>query len=248
MNILLTSDFNGTLELIEETLGSIENIFASTDNILAAIVAILGVLAAAFSGVVGIVGAIGSFAVTAFLTIVGGLLLLIEYLIPAICLFRMGRKEGYKYAWLAFIPILQTYVEFTIPRQRFKFLFIDTKKREIIAIIFIVAGYVGGTLLQFISLLIDAVVPFGGVLLTTIIEMAFWIFFVGFKWRKKYDLLMSFMDKEGSMLMSILSFFVPFLYTIGMIICSFKEPKIGRNNYYNVNMEKAPKPEEEKAE
>ena len=32
-----------------------------------------------------------------------------------------------------------------------------------------------------------------------------------------------------------------------MIICSFKEPKIGRGNYYNVNMDKVPKPAKEAA-
>lgn len=242
MNILLSSDINEILELIEETMSSIENIFASTDGILAAVLSIIGILVAAFSSVIGIVSAVGTVAISLIVAIGSAVILFIEYLIPAICLFRMGRKEGYKYAWLAFIPILQTYVEFTIPRQRFKVFFIDTKKRDIVAIIFILAGYLGGTLLQFVGILIDVFVPVGGVAVMTLIELCYLVFFIAIKWRKKYDLLMSFMDKEGSMILSIISFFVPFLYTIGLIICSFKEPKIGRNNYYNVNMEKAEKP------
>ena len=79
-----------------------------------------------------------------FSLVIGTLAFAAGYLIPAIALFVMARNAGYKYSWLAFIPIAQTYLEFTLPKRNFKiFKIVDTDKRATVAIISIIAIYFG---------------------------------------------------------------------------------------------------------
>ena len=58
------------------------------------------------------------------------LVMLISFLLPAFALYRHAKTAGYDKPWLAFIPFAQTYLEYVLPRRRFKALFIDTHERE----------------------------------------------------------------------------------------------------------------------
>ena len=108
-NLLLNgSEAVNTLYTVEDGLNSLNTSAFSIYGILLAISGMLGI---------GISALIAIMSITA--SVFGLLFTILEYLLPAIALFKMARKAGYKYPWLAFIPIAQTYLEFVLPRREF---------------------------------------------------------------------------------------------------------------------------------
>lgn len=218
MGFLLLSGngVNDALYNIENGLNSANNSAFSLYGIFVALAGIFGIGIWAF----GIICAIAS-SIFAFLFMV------LEYLLPAIALFKMAKKAGYKYPWLAFIPIAQTYLEFVLPRREFNLL-IKTKKRNYMGILFLVLTYFGTSIIVALN-----VVPAVGQLL----DIALPIVLMAMAWRKRYDMLVTFRDKELAIPISIISIFLPWVYSIVLIISMNKEPEYGAGNYYNVYME-----------
>ena len=71
------------------------------------------------------------------------IVMIISFLLPAIALYSHAQIAGYDKPWLAFIPFAQTYLEYILPRRRFKVLFIDTHEREKMALIVILVSTFG---------------------------------------------------------------------------------------------------------
>ena len=218
MEFLLLSGngINDALSNIETGLNSANNSAFSLYGIFFALAGMLGVS----MWVLGIIGAIIS-------SIFGVLLLILEYLLPAIALFKLSKKAGYKYPWLAFIPIAQTYLEFVLPRREFNLL-VKTKKRNYMGILFLVLSYLGTSIIVALN-----VVPALGQLLDLLLP----IVLIAMAWRKKYDMLVTFRSKELALPISIISIFVPWVYTIVLIFSMNQDPEYGVGNYYNVYME-----------
>ena len=147
--------------------------------------------------------------------------------LPAIALFKLAKKAGYKYPWLGFIPFAQTYLEFVLPRREFNLL-IKTKKRNYMGIVFLVLSLFGTSIIVALN-----VVPAVGQLLDILLP----IVLIAMAWRKKYDMLVTFRSKELALPISIISIFVPWVYTIVLIFSMNQEPEYGVGNYYNVYME-----------
>lgn len=139
MNYLLLSGSGFDWDIVLDYISEIKDLFESFSNTTGDIVEILyllkdiwKIITVAFGALLAVAGV--AFVVTVIAVFVG--FALICYVIPAIALSVMGKRAGYKYWWLPIIPILQNYVMFVLPRQNFKLLFINTRKRYIPAIVF----------------------------------------------------------------------------------------------------------------
>ena len=215
-NLLLNgSEAVNTLYTVEDGLNSLNTSAFSIYGILLAISGMLGI---------GISALIAIMSITA--SVFGLLFTILEYLLPAFALFKMARKAGYKYPWLAFIPIAQTYLEFVLPRREFN-LFFKTRKRNYMGILFLLMTYLGSTIIVMLN-----VVPAIGQLL----DLALPIVLMAFAWRKKYDMIRTFRDKELALPISIVSIFIPAVYSVMLVLSMNKEPEYGAGNYYNIYM------------
>ena len=214
--LLNGSEVVDNLSNVEDGLNSLNN---SAFSIYAVLLAISGMLGIGVSALIAIISIASS--------VFGLLFALLEYLLPAIALFKMARKAGYKYPWLAFIPIAQTYLEFVLPRREFN-LFFKTKKRDYMGILFLLMTYLGSTIIVLLN-----VVPAIGQFL----DVALPIVLMAFAWRKRYDMIHTFRDKELALPVSIISIFIPAVYSIVLIFSMNREPEYGAGNYYNIYME-----------
>ena len=214
--LLNGSSVNDVLNNVENGLGSVNNSAFSLYGILIALSGILGIGVYALGVIMAIISSIFAF-----------LFAVLEYLVPAISLYVLAKRAGYKYPWLSFIPIAQTYLEFVLPRREFNLL-VKTKKRNYMAIAFLILTYFGTTIIIALN-----VVPAVG----QILDLALPIVLMARAWRKRYDVLVTFRDKELAIPVSIISIFFPWLYSIVLLISIKRDPEYGAGNYYNVYME-----------
>ena len=75
------------------------------------------------------------------------LICVISFILPAIALYNHAKTAGYDKPWLAFIPIAQTYLEYVLPRRRFKVIFFDTHDRKQMAWIAILVSTFGASVI-----------------------------------------------------------------------------------------------------
>lgn len=185
---------------------------------LVACVAVCAIVAAVFTFVAFVVSAVVFF--------------LQEYLLPAIALFKMAKKAGYKYPWFAFIPFAQTYLEFVLPRREFKVLFIKAgvDMRYVVALVFI-----GVTATGLSAEKVTNYIPVVGGALGVLLAIFIMVLFVGCSWRKMYDLFCTYAPKKTAVTLSVFSLFVPLIYTIALLVYMNKEPDFGAGNYYAVS-------------
>ena len=209
-------DVVDTIENVSNGLESIENTTGSLYAILALLPEIFGLASGTFFFIVSVIG-----------SIIGLIFTIVEFIIPAIALFRMAKKAGFKYPWLAFIPIAQTYLEYILPRREFKLGF-KTKNRTAMAIVALVLTYFGTTVIVILN-----VIPGLGQLLDVLLPVVL----ILFNWRRRYDMICTFKDKELAVPISILGIFVPMVYSITLLIISKRDPEYGAGNYHYVNMD-----------
>lgn len=158
------------------------------------------------------------------------------YLLQSIPLFIMARKAGCKNAWMAFFPYTNDFLTFTLPAREFNiFNIIKTKKRDIMALIYL-ALLIGGSLILSIITGIVALIPvlnavlvpilssFGGIILFVCISL--------FRWRMYYDLLMTYGQESNALWVSIISLFIPWLFMIFTIFSCKNPPEYGQGQYY----------------
>ena len=217
--MLMTQDVQDVVNTIENVSDGLESIENTTNSLYGILLLLPELLGMASGAVVFIISLIGS--------IIGLIVTIVEFIIPAIALFKMARKAGFKYPWLAFIPIAQTYLEYILPRREFKLGF-KTKNRTAMAIVALILTYFGTTLIVILN-----IVPALGQLLDILLP----IILILFGWRKRYDMICTFKDKELAVPISILAIFFPIVYSITLLILSKRDPEYGAGNYYYVNMD-----------
>ncbi len=217
--MLLSASATDVLEGIQNVSDGIQSVEKTADSI-SGIFMVLPELLGIASGAV-------AFIISAIVAVIGFLFTLIEFILPAIALFKMARKAGYKYPWLAFIPIAQTYLEYVLPRKEFNLLF-KTKKRNVVAIADIILTYFGTTIIVILN-----IVPALGQLLDVLLPVVL----ILFAWRRRYDVICTFKDKELALPISILGTFIPLIYSIVLLVIMKRDPDYGAGNYYFVNMD-----------
>jgi hypothetical protein len=225
--VLLTS-FDDAMEVLD----NVDQVVTHADSISNGTAGFFEGIAAFFTAILAMLttgGAIVTAIVGAIATVIALLIPLVEYLLPAIALFKMARKAGYKNAWFAFIPFLQTYLEFVIPRKQFNLLgIIKTYKREITAIVYICMSIFGTT----ISAGLQGI-PVAGQFL----GLCFYVLMQAFVYCKVYDLFITYGSKEKAIIIALLNVLIPgnLIYTIGLLTIMGKEPDYGAGNFYRVN-------------
>lgn len=163
------------------------------------------------------------------------LVMLISFLLPAFALYRHAKTAGYDKPWLAFIPFAQTYLEYVLPRRRFKVIFFDTHDRKQMAWIAILVSTFGASVIAGLN-----VIPAFG----QILDLALMLFLVAMNWRKMYDYLCTFTDDNSAMTFSIIGVFLPLVYAIYLFTIMKNKPEYGEGNYYNVIIPEAPEVKE----
>lgn len=218
MNYLLLSstEFLNVLNSMESGLASANNSVSVFDAIVVFLAGIFGIGVSAMSLIIPI-----------FFIFVGIIWSIIEYLLPAVALYKMASKAGYKYPWLAFIPVAQTYLEYVLPRREFNLIF-KTKNRSVMGIIALTLTYFGSAIIVALNIL-----PAIGQILDLLLPFVL----TAFSWRKKYDMIRTFADKELAIAVSIISIPFPFIYSVFLVILMNKEPEYGAGRYYDVYMQ-----------
>ena len=235
INMLLTQDPIQNLYDAWTLITSAGNLINFSSSIVGLLAAIVGMITGFIGLLTSIVSAIG--VVTA--VIVGALVTLFNYIftfvLPAIALFILARKTGYKHPWLAFVPIAQAYLEFVLPRRKFKTGIVNTYKRNIIAIIVLLVPFIGTPILSVIVGILG-VIPVLGQVIIAISPAIIPVFLYLMNWRRMYDVIITFRDKEVALPISLFSLFIPYIYTISLLRSLKCDPEYGVGNYYNVKM------------
>ena len=108
-------------------------------------------------GAVGLSGA--ALIITIVTSIISLLITVGYYLLQSIPLFIMARKAGCKNAWMAFFPYTNDFLTFTLPAREFNiFNIIKTKRRDVMALIYL-ALLIAGSLILSIITGIAAIIP-----------------------------------------------------------------------------------------
>ncbi|MBE5886277.1 MAG: hypothetical protein E7284_07755 [Lachnospiraceae bacterium] len=169
----------------------------------------------------------------------------------AIPYFIMGRRAGFKHAWIAFIPMLSKYIAVTIPHRSFNLGILKTNNRKIFYWI-----WLGLTLLISLSYTIFSHITsnaFSALLLndyeyTTsvytsplsviIVLISLLLFLISsvvlsiLCWRINYDLLKTYGLDNHAMWVSVVNIFVPLLMIVFSFIIMNREPDYGYDGYY----------------
>jgi hypothetical protein len=216
MPFLLTSldEINDVMGDVDEAITHVDNISNNTAGVFEGIAdTVTAIFVTITTG-----GAIVTAIAGAIVSVIGLLIAFCEYIIPAIALFKMARKAGYKNAWFAFIPVLQTYLEYVLPRREYNIIILKTKKREMVGVVDIVLTVLGSPIIAFLQ----AIPIVGQTLGLTFVLFRFFIM----PFRKVYDLFMTYGDKEKAVLFAIINLFVPgnLVYAFGLLTLMNKDP------------------------
>ncbi len=142
-----------------------------------------------------------------------------------IALFIIGTHAGYPRPWIVFLPYGSHFLEFSLPLKEFNVLnWIKTDKRDTIAWIYIALDVFKPMISLILSLL-----PLIGNLRSIIIGGSFALF----KWRKYYDLLLTYGFKDSAMTLSVLSVFCKPLYCVLLFLICDKTPDFGWKGFEN---------------
>ncbi len=202
----------------------LQQLSSDVSSIEEIIYALFGIGTLAFSGIGALISIIVS--------ILGFLGTVAYYLLQSIPLFIMARKAGYKHAWMAFFPYTNDYLTFILPIREFNiFNWIKTKRRDIMALIYLCMILIGSGVVGFIAtctagipIVGPFIATFGGTILLIAINL--------FKWRMYYDLLVTFGQKNNAMWVSIVSLFIPLLFMLFTVFSCKNPPEYGKGNYY----------------
>ncbi len=157
---------------------------------------------------------------------------LVLLLLQTIALYKMAQKVNHPYAWLAWIPIANSYVMATIPSKPFDLIsptFLggkchveDRNKFGIYYLIFLFAPSILSMVIGVLS-----VIPVIGYLiafLSTLFYLAYFILTYIVMYQIYKDLYDVFEDTQNTTMMSILSIIFPIIIPFYMFILSKKVP------------------------
>lgn len=151
--------------------------------------------------------------------------LCILYILGSIGLYRMAKKMGYQSPWLAWVPIANLYLMYILPGGSFRVLILNKviEKREN-AFWIVIAGTVIRRMIRevflfpfpdgrFFSLFDDGV------------SIAWLVFLIFFLYPCYRDLFRLFETEQKAKTFAVLSFIIPILLPIFLLVAASKEPK-----------------------
>lgn len=156
-------------------------------------------------------------AITIIIIVFGIILLigLIFYVLNSIGLYRMAKKVGNDKAWLAWIPIANTWLMFTLPDSEYRILAINKVIQSRSNAFWI---FFGGRFAVAFALMILSVIPFIGwfaVLLGPLLDLAVMVMYVLMLYPVYQDLYELFLPEDTAK-----------NYAIASIICAFLAPVV----------------------
>lgn len=142
------------------------------------------------------------------------IIILVVYIIAAITLYKIATKFHYSYAWLAWIPIANTYLMFILPLKKFKVLIFNKELERVHAFWIYIGICVGELILGFIPLLniISLLILIAGVIL--------------FIYPMYHDLYELFVDESTATTYAVLSLLIPGIAIVFFLIIAGKEPRL----------------------
>ena len=166
----------------------------------------------------------------------GFIAVIVHHFLLAIPLYIMADKAGYAYPILAYIPFANYYLIHIIPMREYNFIGLyKTYERRNGFLIYLASTYIapfvmfvlcaGIMVIPIISYLFTFVSPVVSLALTAIMYISRTIMVK--------DLVNTYIDDKGiSIVLGIISCFVPLVLPISVIFLCTKEPEFGFGNYY----------------
>ena len=157
------------------------------------------------------------------------------FVISGFPIYRMAKNAGFRHPIFAFIPFLQTYLLFFLPQEEFNlFNVVKIKDRHKAAL------YMTLVTNAPILIIVIAFIPFLGTILASLISSVSSLFSIAIcivRWKCYYDIYRLYDVGENTILLSILSLFVPMLTIVMTFVLMNKEPYYGFGNIYNAPIE-----------
>ncbi len=184
---------------------------AATDSAAVALSSLLGI------SMVGVILLI--YAATFIFAIAIGIVLCIPY-------YKMAKNQGMNYAWLAFIPIGNTWILSQLSQREYNIFnwicFKERKKAFYFWLIFTGCQFVIILGMTFLMAIPYIGVLFGVLYYPVAIVLGIAAQIIG--WRFNYDLLCTYGEKENAMAISIINCFIPIVMIVYSFIIMNREP------------------------
>jgi len=199
--------------------GIMNHIAASFDDGEAFLLALLGIWI--FSVLIGIVG------------------ILFNHLLQAIPLYIMADKAGYRYPFLAFLPVANYYLMHIMPLKEYSYLgMFKSYDRKKGFFFFIAVRYVGYFMIWAIAMFFSFIplLSIIGSLLSSFLNLILYFLSYSSLAIMRIDYLELYMpkNKTTAKVLGIISVFVPMMFTIVCYVICCNEPEFGFGNYYNL--------------
>ena len=185
----------------------------------------------------------GSIAVTVLMTILPFIMMflpifiilftfgsvIISGIIGAIPYYVMSKNNGYKYPWIAFVPMGAMYLRFILSDRKYNLFdkFVTPNRN----LAFIAYAIINGSM-SYISMIITCIafIPIIGSIIapfTSLITYGVYIIALFFAWRASYDLLITYGMEKNAMLLSILGIIFPIVFIVVTFIIMKRRPILG---------------------
>lgn len=156
----------------------------------------------------------------------------ISGIIGAIPYYVMSKNNGYKYPWIAFVPMGAMYLRFILSDRKYNLFdkFVTPNRN----LAFIAYAIINGSA-SYVSIVVSCVVfiPFIGSIIapfTSLLTYAVYIVALFFAWRASYDLLITYGMKDNAMLWSIIGCIFPIVFIVVTFIIMKRSPILGTDN------------------
>lgn len=168
-------------------------------------------------------GLVASGALIMVIAIIGIMLLLSigVYVLQAVPLYKMAKKLGHQYPWMAWIPFANTYLMFTLPDKQLRILAFNKDIDRVTGFWIWLALNLGGTVIQGIV----SVIPVIGTLIATLLPFAILVANIFITYAMYKDLYEMFVDESQATPFAIVSMIVPITVVVFLWIASSKNPK-----------------------
>ncbi len=153
----------------------------------------------------------------------------ISGIVGAIPYYVMSKNNGYKYPWIAFVPLGAMYLRFILSDRKYNLFdkFVTPNRN----LAFIAYAIINGSA-SYVSIVVSCVafIPIIGSVLspfTSLVTYAVTIFALFFVWRASYDLLITYGMEKNAMLWSILGCIFPVVFIVVTFIIMKRKPILG---------------------
>lgn len=171
-------------------------------------------------------GLIASGMIVFILAIIGiaCLFVIALYVLQAVALYKMAKKLGHQYPWMAWIPYANTYLMFVLPDKKLKILAFNKEiDRKTAFWIFLGISLGGGVIETICSAF--AVIPILGTIIVSLVPVALWVALIFLEYPMYKDLYGMFVEDSQSTAYAIISLIVPITVFVFMLIAASKNPK-----------------------